>query len=93
MRCRHEYNVYLGGEFALDILYLAPEHEGLQDLMQSMNDNHSLLHGHVILPCGPWCSLPKAVPKPFCKLVLVIKHLSRAAKGKSDWQGYVPSAL
>jgi len=86
------YDGYLGGKLALNILYLAPEHEGLQDLMQSVDDNHSLLHGHVILPSSPGCSLAKAVTKPLCKLVLVIKYLRSAAKVQSDGQVYVPSA-
>ena len=87
------YDGYLGGKLALNVLYLAPEHEGLQDLMQSVNDNYSLLHGYIILPTGPRGSLPKAVTKPLCKLVLVIKHLNSAAKVQSDGQVYLRSAL
>ena len=84
------YDSYLGGKLALNVLYLAPEHEGLQDLMQSVNDNHSLLHGYIILPSRPGGSLAEAVTKPLGKLVLVIKHLSRAGRVQSDWQAYVP---
>ena len=71
---------HLGGQFALHILDLAPEHEGLQNLVQPVNDHHPLLHGHVVLPCSPWGSPAKAVPKPFGKLVLVIKYLGKANK-------------
>ena len=74
------YDSHLGGKLALNVLYLAPEHEGLQDLMQSVDDNHSLLHGYIILPSSPGGSLAEAVTKPLGKLVLVIKHLNSAAK-------------
>ena len=40
-----------------------------------MDDHDPLLHGHIILAAHAWCSLAKAVTKPLCKLILVIKDL------------------
>ena len=72
-----EMRRHLGRKLALYVLHLSPEHEGLQDLMQAMDDDHALLHGNIILPARSWSSLAKAIPEPLCKLVLVIKHLQQ----------------
>lgn len=75
---------YLGRKLSLDILHLAPQHEGLQDLMQTVDDHHTLLHGNIVLASSSWSGLAKAVPKPFGKLVLIIKHLQGTARSSSS---------
>ena len=66
----------LGRQLGLNILDLTPEHEGLQDLMQAMNHDNSLLSLQpLILLLGALCSLPQGVPKPFCERTFVIKDL------------------
>ena len=72
---------HLGWELALHVLDLAPEHEGLQDLVQAVDDDHALLHGHVVLPPRPGGRLAKAVAKPLSKLVLVVKDLPQQRRG------------
>ena len=66
---------HLWWQLPFHILHLPPEHEGLQNLMQAVDDHHTLLRGNIILPSRSRSSLTKAVPKPLCKLVFVIKHL------------------
>jgi hypothetical protein len=68
---------HLGGKLPLDVLHLPPQHEGLQDLVQPVDDHHALLRLEDVRASAqsPRPLLRQRLPKPLRERGLVIKDL------------------
>lgn len=76
-RTRSKKEPYLGRQLALNVLDLPAQHEGLQDLVQAVDDHHALLCRQPLIRAAACSSFAQRIPEPLRKGCLVIKHLRR----------------
>lgn len=70
--------MHLWRKLGLHVLHLTPQHEGLQDLVQAVDDNNPFLSFQpFIFLLGPLCTFAQRVPKPFCEGALIIEDLQQ----------------
>ena len=68
--------MHLWRKLGLHVLHLTPQHEGLQDLVQAVDDNNPFLSLQpLIFLLGPLCTFAQGIPEPFCEGAFVIKDL------------------